>query len=79
MAQDLVLAELPVGGVSGDETPQLAERPVNVLLTPTFPAVGGDPTDDPGTRTWGWEERAGGSAGLTKTRSEDTRPAHRNT
>lgn len=50
-AQDLVLAELPVRGVRGDETPQLSERSVNILLPPAFPIVGGDPTDHPGTRT----------------------------
>lgn len=50
-AQDLVLAELPVRGVRGDETPQLGERSVDVLLPPAFPTVGGGPTDAPATRT----------------------------
>lgn len=40
--QDLVLAELLVGRMRGDEFPQLGERPVDVLLAPALTAVGED-------------------------------------
>lgn len=46
--QDLILAEFDVGGVCGDETPQLSKGAVNVLLPPTFPTVAGEPLEDPG-------------------------------
>lgn len=60
--QDLVLAELPVGGVSGQEAPQLGERPVDVLLPPALTAVGEDPAtgDDPLTWRGGEGEEGAG-------------------
>lgn len=52
-AQDLILTELPVRGVCGDETPQLGERSIYILLTPTLTTVGGDPMVPPQTGTCG--------------------------
>lgn len=46
--QDLVLAEFGVGGVCGDETPQLSKGAVHVLLPPAFPTVAGEPLQDQG-------------------------------
>lgn len=42
--QDLILAQLLVRGVSGDEFAKLRKRPVYVLLPPTFTTVGEDTT-----------------------------------
>lgn len=56
--QDLVLAELPVGGVGGQEPPQLVERSVHVLLPPALATVGEDPPHDPRASTCG-QERGG--------------------
>ena len=39
-AQDLVLAQLLVGGVGGDELAELGEGGVDVVLAPAFPGVG---------------------------------------
>jgi hypothetical protein len=39
-AQHLVLAQLPVGRVGGQQLPELCEGAVNVLLPPALTAVG---------------------------------------
>jgi len=44
--EDLVLAELLVGRVCGNELPQLGESPVHVLLSPALTAVGEDTASD---------------------------------
>lgn len=44
-AQNLVLAEFFVGRVGGDELAQLCEGPVDVLLSPSLPAVGENATN----------------------------------
>lgn len=42
--QDLILAQLLVWGVSGDEFAKLCKCPVHVLLPPTFTTVSEDTT-----------------------------------
>ena len=49
-SEDLVLAELLVRRVGGDERAELGERPVHVLLSPALAAVREDPTHDFGLR-----------------------------
>lgn len=49
-SEDLVLAELLVRRVGGDELAELGECPVHVLLSPALAAVGEDPTHDFGLR-----------------------------
>jgi hypothetical protein len=41
-AQDLVLRELLVRRVGGDQLPELREGPAHVLLPPALPTVGED-------------------------------------
>lgn len=50
-AQDLVLAELFVGRVRGDELAELCEGSVHVLLPPPLPAVGENAADHLRVRT----------------------------
>lgn len=50
-AQNLVLAQFFVGRVGGDELAQLCEGPVDVLLSPSLPAVGENATNHFRVRT----------------------------
>lgn len=51
-AEDLILAELLVWGMRGDQLAELSEGPVYVLLPPSLPAVGEDAPYDFGVGTW---------------------------
>lgn len=58
-AEDLILAELLVWGMCGDQLAELSEGPVHILLPPSLPAVGEDAPHNFGVGTWGQEDRLG--------------------
>lgn len=51
-AEDLILAELFVWGVRGDQLAELSEGPIHILLPPSLSAVGEDAPYDFGMGTW---------------------------
>ena len=56
-AEDLILAELLVWGMCGDQLAELSERPVHILLPPSLPAVGEDASHNFGVGTWRQEDK----------------------
>lgn len=61
--QDLVLAQLLLWWVGGDELAELGERPIDILLPPALPAVGEDPPYDLWLASWRRRGRGEGSGG----------------
>lgn len=51
-AKDLVLAELLVWGMRGNQLAQFGKRPIHILLPPSLPAVGEDSPHNFGVGTW---------------------------
>lgn len=51
-AEDLILAELLVRGMCGDQLAELGKGPVHILLPPSLPAVGEDTPHNFGVGTW---------------------------
>lgn len=51
-AEDLILAELLVWGMRGDQLAELSEGPIHILLPPSLPAVGENAPHNFGVGTW---------------------------
>lgn len=51
-AENLILTELLVWGVRGDQLAELSKGPIHILLPPSLPAVGEDAPYDFGMGTW---------------------------